>query len=57
LDWREDDNAFKHVQSDTTIPENINIETATGTKEFHDFEPQKLEQVNYNHHQHFSCFM
>ncbi|XP_065908392.1 uncharacterized protein [Dysidea avara] len=44
LDWKEDDNAFKHVQSDTKIPENINIETATGAKEFHDFEPQKLEQ-------------
>jgi len=45
LDWKEDDNAFKHVQSDTKIPENINIESATGAKEFHDFEPQKLEQV------------
>lgn len=46
LDWMEDENSFRHIQSDTTIPGNIDIENAMGAKEFHNFEPAKLEQAS-----------
>lgn len=46
LDWNEDENSFRHVESDTTIPNDIGIEDAIGSKEFHNFEPAKLEQVS-----------
>ena len=45
LDLSEDENSFRHIESDISIPGDIDIESAIGSKEFHDFEPAKLEQV------------
>jgi len=42
----ENENTFKHIESDTAIPTDIDIETAIGSKEFNNFEPAKLEQVS-----------